>query len=146
MAVSSYKPVYWGEEPTTSDKLNQMVNNTQWVYENMPRMLYSAYGVKKADSVKIIAGTAVVPANNQSWASVIVSFGNYFTPGCKPVVVMTRQPTNGRWRFHETVTGISGYPIDHRGAKLSVGADYYGTSAKNVVDAPQVINYIAIGW
>lgn len=146
MPVTSYKPVYWGEEPTTSAKLNQMVNNTQWVYENMPRIQYSAYGVKKSNSVKMIAGTVVVPANGALWSSADVSFGNYFTPGCKPVVVTARQPTNGKWRFHHLVRGFSDNTPDHRGVRMAIGADYFGTTVKNVVDAPQVIHYLAIGW
>lgn len=138
--------MYWGEEPVGTPKLNQMVNNTQWVYENMPRMMFSAYGVKKTSGVKMLAGIAIVPANGALWSSVDVSFGTYFTPGCKPVVVTGRQPTNGVWRHHVLLRGLSTNNVDHRGVRFAAGADYYGTTSKNVVSAPQVIHYLAIGW
>lgn len=146
MAATSYKPVTWGEEPTSTPKLNQMANNTQWVYENMPTMLFNAYGIKKTSGVKILAGIAIVPANGAQWSSVNVSFGTFFTPGCKPVVTTGRQITSGKPRFHTTMRGFSEYNIDHRGVILSCGADYYGTTVKNVCDVTNALHYIAIGW
>lgn len=146
MAATQYKPVVWGEEPVDTGKLNQMANNTQYVYEMTPRMLFNAYGVKKTNAVKIISGIAIVPANGALWSSVDVSFGTFFTPGCKPVVVVSRQPTSGKWRFHTLARGLSENNIDHRGVKIACGADYYGTSTKNVCDVPNTVHYIAIGW
>jgi hypothetical protein len=146
MAATSYKPVTWGEEPTSTAKLNQMANNTQWVYENMPRMLFNAYGVKKTTGVKIISGIAIVPANGALWSSTTVSFGTFFTPGCKPVVVTGHQLLSSKPRFHLNVIGLSENNIDHRGVKIQVGADYYGTSVKNVCDVANAVHYIAVGW
>lgn len=146
MAATAYKPVTWGEEPTTTAKLNQMANNTQWVYENMPRMLFTAYGVKKTTGVKILSGVAIIPASGSTWSSINVSFGTFFTPGCKPVVVTGHQPTSAKWRFQITIQGLSERNIDHRGVKIAAGADYYGTTVKNVCDVANTIHYIAVGW
>lgn len=147
MSATTYKPVYWGEEPVSTAKLNQMVNNTQWVYENMPRMNFAAYGVKKTSGIKIMAGTAVLPATGAAVSALDVSFGNFFTAGCRPVVVTGIQPTSGLIRFYLTVRGISENNVDHRGVKMQAVAEYYGSSTKTpVISNPIVAHYIAVGW
>ena len=147
MAATPYKAVLWGNnEPLATDKLNQMANNSQYLFENMPKVTYSAYGIKKATSVKVIAGIVSIAPNKSLWASQRVEFGSYFSAGCKPVIVTGMQPTAGKWRFQTIVKGIGTYYPDHRGCELAVGADYYGTSVKNVVDVKVYVHYIAIGW
>lgn len=129
-----------------TDKLNQMQNNTQYVYENMPVTQYNAYGIKKNNSVKVLAGIFTVAPSNGLWASGVVEFGSFFSAGCNPVIVTGQQPTHASWRYHLILKGIGGYYPDHRGVEFHVGADYYGTTTKNVVDGRVYVHYIAIGW
>ena len=147
MPATPFKPVLWGNnDALATEKLNQMTNNDQYLFENMPRVMYNAYGVKKTTSVKVLAGIVSVAPSNALWAAANVEFGSFFTAGCKPVVVTGTQPTGNRWRYHTIVKGIGTYYPDHRGINVAVGADYYGTSTKNVVDQRVYVHYIAIGW
>lgn len=146
MAATPYKPVTWGDEPIFKDKLNQMTNNDQYIFENMPKMSFNTYGIKRANGVKIMAAICVVPASSALWSHGTFNFGTFFSSGCKPVIVVGTQPTSGRWRYHTVVRGIgTNYP-DHRGAVFSVGADYYGTTTTNIVDAKVYVHFIAVGW
>lgn len=146
--ATPYKPVLFGiNDPVDKDKLNQVVNNVQYVYENMPRIQYNTYGIKKATSVKLLAGISSVKPSQSLWATNQIDFGSYFTAGCKPVIVTGTQPTTGRLRYHVVIKGLGGsYYPDHRGAVICVGADYYGTSSKNVVDTTVYVHYLVIGW
>lgn len=145
MAATPYKATTWGDEPISKDKLNQMSNNDQWIYENMPKMLFNTYGIKRTNGVKILAGIAVVPAAAASSASVTVSFGTFFSSGCKPVIVTGTQPTSGAARFHTAFKGIDGFYPDHRGAVFIAGADSLNIKA-NVMSAKVYIHFVAIGW
>ena len=145
MAALPYKSVSWGVEPISKDKLNQMANNDQWLFENTPRMMYNARGVKKTSGVKILAGIALAPASKTTVTSVAVYFGSFFSQGCTPVVVATPVHASGRTRMHTIVKGIgTGYP-DHRGVTLVVTADEYN-SAVNNFPYGMAFNYIAVGW
>lgn len=146
MPVSPYKPMTWGDEPTSSDKLQQMVNNTQHVYENMPRMQYYTYSIRKTTGIKLMSGIAVVPANNRDWSIVRVEFGTWFTPGCKPVITTGTQLTGGKPRWQVYIKGIGTYYPDHRGMEVGVGADYWGTTVKNIVDQRVFIHWTAVGY
>jgi hypothetical protein len=126
--------------------MNQLANNVQYVYENTPRFYYNSYGIKKTAGIKIMAGVATISPANVLWRSSRVEFGSFFTVGCRPVVVLGRTPSGTKYRHHTLVKGIGTYLPDHRGIELHAGADYYGTSTKNVVDQTQYIHWLAIGW
>ena len=125
-----------------------MSNNDQYLYENMPKVQYNAYGIKKVNSIKILSGIVTVNPNSSLWSSVQISFGTFFSVGCRPVVVTGTQPTSSRWRWHVVVRGPQGSLMTptHVGCQVSVGADYYGTSSKNVVDQKVYVHYVVIGW
>jgi hypothetical protein len=147
MAATPYKPVTWGDEPIFKDKLNQMTNNDQYIYENMPRVTFNTYGIKRANGLKIMASIAVVPTSLTGWSSATVNFGTFFSSGSRPVIVTGTQPTSGRMRYQVAIKGIGTgifYP-DHRGFEVHVGADEV-LGRNNVVDAKVYIHFIAIGW
>ena len=146
MAATPYKPISWGDEPVFKDKLNAMANNEQWLFENTPKMLFNTYGIKRSNGIKVLAGIAVVNPTNEAWAHATVSFGTFFSSGCKPVIVTGTQPTTGRWRYQTIFRGIGGYYPDHRGMIVSAGAYYYGTSVASIVDGKVYVHYVAIGW
>ena len=146
MGATPYKATTWGDEPVYKDKLQQMANNDQWLYENMPKMNFNTYGVKRTTGLKILAGIAIVPAGKKDWSGTTFNFNSFFSSGCKPVIVTGTQPTGGRWRYHTIVKGIGSYYPDHRGVEINVGADYFGTPTANVVDQKVYVHLIAIGW
>jgi hypothetical protein len=147
MAVTQFTPITWGDEPIFKDKLNAMANNDQYLYERMPRMLFDSKGVKKTTGLKILAGTTIMPVNSQIWSGKQVYFGDFFSSGCKPIVVTSYVPLGGRWRYHMVTRGLANsMNLDHRGATFTIGADYYGTSTSNIVDHQVELHYIAIGY
>src|SRR6478735_8015512 len=120
MSAQPYKPVTWGDEPASKDKMQQMANNEQWLYGNSPRMLYAAASIKKTSGLKILAGTAWIPATSLYYANVPVYFGSFFSTGCSPVVVMTPNPRNWQNRFTFSCRGIGTLQPDYRGFTAQV--------------------------
>lgn len=145
MVATPYKAVTWGDEPVYKDKLNQMTNNEQWLFENAPTVQFNTYGIKRTNGMKIMAGIAVIPASKASSGLATFNFGTFFSSGCKPVIVTGTQPTGSQMRFHVLVKGIDGYYPDHRGAVFIAGADSLNTKL-NVMSSKVYVHFIAIGW
>jgi hypothetical protein len=146
LPATPYKATSWsGDEPIYKDKLNQMTNNDQWLYENTPRMSFNTYGIKRTNGIKIMAAICVVPTNKSANSTATFEFGTFFSSGCKPVIVTGTQPTSGRGRLHCMIRGISSNYPDHRGFKATVSADEIG-GTNNVIDAKVYVHFVAIGW
>lgn len=150
MVATPYKNVSWSTADTASkEKLNQMTNNDQWLFENMPKAIYSVGSIKRQAGVKILSGKGVYAPQTTDWAIVEVGFGNVFSPGCQPVVVCT---VASYWshRKYATICGFDGTEIiDHRGFKAVIGS-YEGTvrgnAAWSVLNVGGHVNWIAIGY
>lgn len=141
----SYKPVTWGDEPVYKNKLNQMAQNEQHLYENMPKLNFNTYGVKRTSGVKIMAAIAIVPGTTSTASAMTFNFGTFFSPGCKPVITTGIQPTQTtRWRNHAVITGISGFAPDHRGFKMFVMANEPSGSTNTI--GTTYVHFIAVGW
>jgi len=90
MAATPYKPISWSDRSVSQEKLQQMANNDQWLFENSPRMRYSVAGNVRDSGIKIIAGkTSYGPTNGPDYEDVNIYFGNFFSAACKPVVTST---------------------------------------------------------
>lgn len=149
MAVQNYSPVQWNGEDIELDKLKQMANNDQFLFENMPKMLFKG-SISKAGGIRILAGRAPVPANpTKMYSSKEVYFGSFFTSGCQPIVVATPRAEGGNYGSKKliTVKGLGKSDPDHRGASLI----YHSAEAANAPIQARtvrggVIYWIAIGW
>jgi hypothetical protein len=140
-----YKPVSWSEEPTSVDKLNQMTNNDQWLFENTPRMKYNAYSLNKQSGLKILATYAFMPYTLATAQSRAVYFGSFFSVGCQPIVVATPVPLGPQRRFHVAVNGIGRAVPDHTGCFIQLSPDEWNTK-NNRVSQSVYVHLIAIGW
>lgn len=89
MAATPYQPTSWTSEPVTQAKLQQMSNNDQWLFENMPKIRYTNSGIIKDTGVKMIVGKTPFAASTINVTHVTVNFGNFFSPGCHPIVTAT---------------------------------------------------------
>jgi len=132
-------------EPLDRDKLNQVANNMQWLYENTPRISYKAFGVNKSVGAKILAGSGLVPATKSTLSYATVYFGSFFSQGCQPMVVASPIQNTGRTRFEVVVRGIGRNQPDHRGCQIGVTTDEYNSTLNNH-PVQLVVNWIAIGW
>jgi len=150
MAVSTYSPVAWNDgQELELDKLKQMGNNEQFLFENMPRMTYRGT-INKNGGLRIAAGRAVMsPANDRGSATKQVNFGSFFTPGCQPIVVANGRSEGGVYGSKKliSITGLGRSDPDHRGVTF-----FYHTmeNANAPIQARTVrggiIYWIAIGW
>lgn len=124
MASTPYRAVSW--EPLDlvgDDKMDQLANNIQYVYENTPRIKYTTpEGIRRFEGIKIASGRVVIPKKPKSdAASIAVRFGNFFSPGCEPNVT-----TGLNLPVHIPVTvsfrGFEGTGLipDHNGFQINV--------------------------
>lgn len=144
-----YKNVSWSTSETlTKEKLNQMAANDEWLFQNMPKAVYNAAGVKRAAGLKIMAGSSPYPAANADYARVVTNFGNYFSAGCKPVVVAT-VASGFSDRKYVMVQSLDGHEqIDHRGFVSWVSSYYWlvdGGKERSITRVG-LVNWIAIGY
>lgn len=140
MTARPYVPVSWGDEPVYNDKLNQMCNNEQWLFENSPRMFYNSFGLKKTSGVKIMAGILTLPVGNRRIRSGLFYFGSFFSSGSRPIVVVGVNPHSGGAEYSVTLRGVSNGSIDYRG--------FRGTIISGLPSDPGImyIHFIAAGW
>lgn len=87
MASTPFKVVSWSPlDPVDADKLSAMVNNDNWLKDNTVRGRYGASTVKKDTGIRIAAGLVLITSGKTAQKTAYVSFGNYFSSGCHPVV------------------------------------------------------------
>lgn len=144
----SYKPISWGNEYISSDKLNIMTSNDQYLFERTPTVYYRANGVhKKTGGMKVMAGVQVFAANKKKTSvSKDYQFGTFFSQGCKPVVATSlSMATPGRYHVGVYGLGRASLSPDHRGMNLHVISN--STQPKTMYIASKVaVNFIACGY
>jgi hypothetical protein len=140
-----YKDVTFGRERLTAEKLNAVVNNTNWLKEHLPEMAFEHEGIKKDVNLKWLAGSALLQPT-QAWSlTAEVRFGNYFSTGCRPIL-MTALHGYPQTGVVHTTYGIGDQRTpDNRGfAVYIVPYDRSGFNSK--IMHPINISYLAIGW
>lgn len=146
MATTPYKPTSWSVgEQITREKLNQMTANDQWIFENQPNAFYNAHGIKKTSGLKIMGGTVYVKAGKGKHYEVAAYFGNFFSVGCRPIVILT-PVIQKQSRIHFAVRGLAGdnYP-DHRGFTAVVDSDEL-TAKRNYFHYTINVQFLALGY
>lgn len=141
MTAKPYVPVTWGDEPVFTDKLNQMTNNDQYLFENSPKMYYNSYNLKKTSGVRIMGGVLGLPATTTRYRSGTAYFGTFFSAGCRPIVVASVNPMGSGVDFSLTLRGVDSVYIDYRGFRAHV---YHIVQTKDA--ARSYIHWIAMGW
>jgi hypothetical protein len=87
MASTVFKVLSWSpNDPITDEKLQGMVDNDNYLRDNMTRSQYAASGVTKNTGVKIASGFALIAARKGREASRQVGFSNYFSDGSHPII------------------------------------------------------------
>ncbi len=138
----AYTPVDLNSELLTSTKLKQMAANDQWLFENMLRVrYYITNGVVRDNGVKMIAGKSTIPGvGGRDYQYYNVSFNNFFTVGCKPIVTATLESQGGTGhRTNLVIQGLTG-EIDSAGFRAIMSSDTY-TSLSSMW-----LNWHAVGY
>lgn len=143
MAV--YRRLSWGSGPVTAEKLNQMVENSDFLYEKMMRGHFAHLGLMKDTNLRIQGMDVIVPQqiNNVS------RFANAywpkpFSPGCKPII------TNGHYFTEKVIHSVGirnisgGLFPDNAGFRMEVYAGDAGYGSEWAGDHWYPV--IALGW
>lgn len=149
MVAQPYKNVTFStNSPLDKDTLNQMANNSQWLFENLPKVTYAATGIKRSAGMKILAG--VTPYQPTPWehTGVVVNFSNFFTPGCQVVVVANNVSgyTNRKYASLRALDETEF--IDHRGFIAAIGTyeHFFDPTAPKTINRPGFLSWIAVGF
>jgi hypothetical protein len=113
--VGVYKRINWEYEPVDKNKLNDMVGNDDWIYQNMVTGYYDVYGVVRDSGLELRSG--YVKGINTEAVSFFVSlyYGRPFLPGARPVVT-TGVTSGNAMNYIVGVRGLDNRAIpDHRG-------------------------------
>ena len=145
MANTSFKILSWSDdELITTDKLDDMVSNIEWVRDNMVSGNYAAFNKSKKDGVKIMAGiTQITKQGNQS-ATKQVNFNSFFNPLAKPIVTISAVSSHQR-RIFTTLSGIGKPFPDGRGFTAHVYIEAEKAANKKITH-DFYISWIAVGW
>lgn len=146
--ATPYKPLSWGNEYISSDKLNDMASNDQYLFERTPTVYYRGFGVsKRTGGMKVMAGVQTFGSSRKkSSVAKDYHFGTFFSQGCKPIVT-TSLSMGTAGRYHVIVSGLGQGPIspDHRGMNLRIIANAL-TAKDSKINSTIIVNWIAVGW
>lgn len=144
MSTSDYNPVSWNGEPITTAKLNQMCNNTQWIFDRMPKIRYASNNINRETTIKVLAGwTPFPPDTTHDYVNVDISFGSYFTAGCHPVITATVEISGGAWRKYVSIQGLGGQQTDNTGFRAQVVS--HEATVQNITQGGW-IHWTAVGY
>lgn len=146
MAAKPFSPLSWSDnEPIFMEKLNQMANNEQYLFENTPTVYYNGHGIRKTAGTKILSAAVQIPANSRSgYGANTFHFGSFFSSGCRPFVIASVN-SFPQGRFHIYTRGIGTFWPDHRGFEIRLSTDELNAK-DNKIRATVWVPFIAIGW
>lgn len=125
----------------TDDKMSQMDQNSQWIRDRLPLTHYT-HGVNRTQGIKIVSGIKKIGSTAEPKVTVQVTFGNFFTVGCRPIIttgLVTRMD-----RVFVTVAGIGQLHPDNRGFTLQAIGDQRESTVRIASDI--FVNWTAIGY
>lgn len=109
----------WGPgEPITTNKLNDMIGNDDWLFQNAVTAYYDVLGVTRDSGLSIRTGY-IKALNTENMGVFIGSYyARPFLPGARPVVI-TGMACDNYFGILHAVKGLDGRAIpDHRGFNL----------------------------
>lgn len=141
-----YKRINWGSlsEPVSNNKLNDMINNMDYLYEKMITGYYNMFGVTRETGLSIRVGAAKLPYSEANYLGVSHYFAKPFLPGTRPIIV-SGFSTDMRWRIFMALRGFDGRAVpDHTGF-VGVFTQDSDRSYGNQYMGEQWYTYIALG-
>lgn len=124
--------------------MQTIAGDLRYLYDNMPAVYYRAYDVKKNTGMKIACGVVQMVPHKIAGIGRDVSFGNYFSASCRPVVVTDHAGT-GDTVMRIAAQGGASNIINHTGFRVFLHNMESG-KVKSYFPVSQYIHWIAIGW
>lgn len=146
--MTDFNDVAWtDDEDITASKLNAMTSNDRYLFDHILTAKYTAYeAIDKADGIKIASGIIAFPASRDRQMAKEISFGRYFSQGCRPSIQATCAVTD-QVRTFCTIQAIGSGVLrpDHTGFKAVLNAD---PLKEATVYFPTVthVHWLAIGY
>jgi hypothetical protein len=108
-------------ETISQRKLNRMVSNMDYLYDQRIKVKYRAHDLSRVSGVRIAAGKVPIgPKTNDDVMVRAVDFNNFFTIGCRPIVVVSLAQRD-RARSFVTIRGHdNGLHPTHKGFRVIV--------------------------
>lgn len=147
MSATPYRAITWApDELLSEDKMDQLLNNVQWIYENTPRATYSlSDSVVRAENVRLACGRVTIPAVKSDNSGANVSFPNFFSPGCTPIIT-TGVVSKGQRHVFCVVNGLGeALQPDYRGFGIWINVAE-PDKTKDLIQATMYLNWMAMGY
>lgn len=145
MASTPFKVVSWAPlDPITDEKLDAMVSNDNWLFDNMVRARYGANGVSRDTGIRIASGLALITSGKSAEKSRSVTFGNYFSDSCKPVVT-TGIVSGSQRQIFATIDGPGSNPQPTRDG-FQVHVHVNSNNKKKKISRNFYVSWHALGY
>lgn len=143
--MTVFKAIVWSpNELIGESKMDTLVSNSEFLFYNTPRALFTDTGIARVEGVKIASGRGIITARTSDTAGLTISFGNFFSNGCQPIIT-TGINSEGETAIFCVVSGISTAIPDNTGFKVE--ANVATTIAANDQFLRSVyINWMAVGY
>lgn len=145
MSSTPFKVISWSpQDPITNDKLDAMVNNDNWLRDNMMVGRYSANGVRRSQGVRMASGLALITAGKSASRTRGVTFGNYFSESCKPIVT-TGIVSSSQRQIFATIDGPGSKPQPQRDG-FQVHVHVESKNKKKKISRNFYVSWHALGY
>lgn len=145
--MSVYKKLNWAPaELVSSSKLNDMIGNSDWLYQNQINGYYDVLGLVRDSGLTIRTGYVKGIATENSGYGLNVYYSRPFLPGVRPVVVTTMAfGTDAAMSIIHSIQGLNGSAIpDHTGFSIWT-AQIRPAGAPTKFKGSQYFGYLALG-
>lgn len=137
-------PLFADNDGADLERMNAIISNLNYLNQNKVTVSYNAYGVQRTDGIKIACGVTDADSPNRFYRNRWVNTGNFFTPGTRPVAVVTFASLRARRSTIAVAqrTGLS--PIlDSTGFQAYCR---YIFESGNLPYGPNFINWMMMGY
>lgn len=139
---TSFTRINWGDEPITSDKLNDMVENDNYLFENTLSGFYDALGIIRDSGLTYRCGYINSIKTESLKQTIAFYYSKPFMPGARPVII-TGEASSGLMAIFHAVRGLDNRAVpDHRGFNMIMSQ--YKDTPQSKFDGSQVFSYFAI--
>jgi len=141
---SNFKRLNWGtREGVSTNKLNDMVGNDDWIFQNMVTAYYDALGVTRESGLSIRCGYIKALKTENMGVFIGSYYARPFLPGARPVV-LTGMACDNYFGILHAVKGLDGRAVpDHRGFNLQLW-QLRETGGPSKFSGDQQISYLSI--
>lgn len=119
-----FKAINWSpNELVGENKMDQMSENSTWLFKNTPRAVYTLPGgLRRTEGIRIASGRVMIARSDSDQATAMVRFGNFFSARCEPIITtgIVSDPMRKIFAVHN---GIGQLQPDHRGFQVAVNID-----------------------